>query len=199
MIAALGTVLAGCGSESGEDSTARMRELQESPGGSAAPGDAPVVAAGLAWDVPGGWSSREPSGEMRAAELRVPGDAGEAALIFFHFGPGQGGDVEANLARWARAVLDENGEPVQPEIDVMEHGEGEGAMRTVTAVYRGTYMEGPPMGQKTAREGWMLLGAVVEGGPRGSVFVRLAGPAGTVSAAAPAWREMLGTVRRSGL
>ncbi len=183
--------LGGCGES--EDPAAEIRGLQESPGGAPAPSGAPVVVASLAWDVPGAWESREPEGNVRKAQFAVGGDAAE--VVFFHFGPGQGGDVESNLARWARSVLDENGEAVVPEIEVIESG----AIRTVTAEYAGTYMAGPPMGEKTAMEGWVLLGAVVEGGAEGSVFIRMTGPEAAVQGEMDAWRGMLSSVRGAGL
>lgn len=184
-------VLAGCG-EGGEDPAAEMRRLQETPGATAAPTGAPVVVASLAWDVPVAWEASEPTSDVRKAQFRV-GDDGE--VVFFAFGAGQGGDVESNLARWARSVTDEGGAPVQPEIEVFESG----ALRTVSAVYEGTYMAGPPGGERTPMAGWALLGAVVEGGDEGSVFIRFAGPAETVRAARDDWDAMLAGVRGAGL
>lgn len=183
--------LGGCG-EGGEDPAAEIRRLQETPGAAPVPAGAPVVVASLAWDVPSAWEASEPTGAVRKAQFRV-GEDGEA--VFFSFGPGQGGDTESNLARWARSVTDDAGEPVQPEIDVIDAG----GVRTVSAVYEGTYMAGPPGGERTAMDGWMLLGAVVEGGPEGSVFIRLTGPAQSVREARDDWTAMLSSVRDAGL
>jgi len=183
--------LSGCG-EAGEDPASEIREAQENPSAAAAPSGAPVVVASLAWDIPGSWDSRPTDGVMRKAEFGVGEDA---TLVFFHFGPGQGGSAEDNLARWARVMLDENGEPVHPEIEVVEAG----AFRTVTASYAGTYMSGRPGGDKTAQEGWALLGAVVEDGPEGSVFLRLTGPAPSVEGVRDEWRAMIESVRGAGL
>ena len=181
--------LGGCGERERPEDTVSERQLR--PGAQTAPAGAPVVVASLAWDVPEDWAYREPASEFRAAEFEVPTEEGEAELVIFHFGPGQGGDAEANLARWARVVLDEEGNPVEPEIEVLETGE----LRTVFAEYRGTYMAGPPMGDKTAMEDAALFGAVIEGGPRGRVFMRLTGPAAAVESVRGAWMGMLQSVR----
>lgn len=193
-VTALGLLVsvAGCGSE-GEDPSATVRALQEGTGASA-PSEAPIVVASLAWEVPSTWSYREPAGGVRAAEFVIASEGGTAELVFFHFGPGQGGDAEANLMRWARVMVDAAGEPVEPSIEVLDVG----GVRTVSALYRGTYLSGAPAGEKTPLTDHALLGAVVEGGPQGSVFLRLTGPEPVVTALAPAWREMLLSVRRPG-
>ena len=59
-------------------------------------------SAGLKWTAPAGWSNQG-SRPMRAATYTVPAtsgdhDPGECAVYFF--GAGQGGGVEANIARW---------------------------------------------------------------------------------------------------
>jgi hypothetical protein len=186
---ALSLTLGGCGEAEAPEDT--VSEQQLNPEAQAAPAGAPVVVASLAWDVPGEWAYRDSGSEFRAAEFVVPTDAGEAELVVFHFGPGQGGDAEANLARWARVMLDAEGNPVEPEIEVFESGE----LRTVFADYRGTYMSGPPMGEKTAVEDAALFGAVIEGGPEGTVFMRLTGPEAAVESVRDEWVSMLQSVR----
>ncbi len=189
----LGAVLSvsGCG-ESAEDPAAEMRRVQETPGASSAPTGAPVVVASLAWDVPESWASRAPSSEVRKAEFVV---AGEGELVFFHFGRGQGGSATDNLDRWARTMTDSEGNPVAPELGVIDSN----GLRTVTGIYTGTYLSGPPGGERTSLEGWMLLGAVVEGGPEGTVFLRLSGPETALRGVIDEWRTTLASVRNAGL
>jgi len=184
-------VLSGCG-ERGEDPAAEMRRAQETPGAVSAPAGAPVVVASLAWDVPEAWTARAATSEMRKAEFVV---AGEGELVFFHFGRGQGGSATDNLDRWARTMTDSDGNPVTPELDVIESD----GLRTVTGVYTGTYLSGPPAGERTALDGWMLLGAIVEGGPEGSVFLRLSGPETVIRGVVDEWRTALASVRNAGL
>jgi hypothetical protein len=49
---------------------------------------------------------------MRAATYIVPpaaGDPGGAECVAYYFGPGQGGSVEANVARWKGQFLGADG------------------------------------------------------------------------------------------
>ena len=55
----------------------------------------------LVWKVPRGWIEEPASSSMRRAQYRIPGGAGPGECVVFYFGPGQGGDAEANVARWA--------------------------------------------------------------------------------------------------
>jgi len=198
--AALGVLAAasvpGCGKNEGDDPAARMRELQESPAAAEAPAGAPVVVASLAWDVPPGWAPAPLTSPMRKAAFTIPGDDGTSAeVVFFSFGSGQGGDAEANLARWARQVVDETGAPVVPEIGLIESG----PRRTTTAVYRGTFLSGRPGTEPTPVPGSVLLGAVVEAGPEGSVFIKLVEPAAVADANTAARHAFLKCVRDAGI
>jgi len=137
-----------------------------------------IAVAGVLLTPPVGWEPVEPESRMRKAQFAAPAAEGDQAaqVVVFHFGAGQGGSVEANLARWARQVLDESGEPVIPEI-TQEEGE---ILRTTVAVYQGEYQSGMPGQPREPRPGWMLLGGIVEGGPEGPLFVRMTGPASAV-------------------
>ena len=55
----------------------------------------------LVWTVPDSWTSEPPANAMRRAQYRVPGPGGDAELVVFYFGPGEGGDPRANAERWA--------------------------------------------------------------------------------------------------
>ncbi|HEX5431180.1 MAG TPA: hypothetical protein VFW83_04390, partial [Bryobacteraceae bacterium] len=59
-------------------------------------------AGGLKWTAPTGWKSTGTT-SMRAATYPippVPGDKEGAECVVYYFGPGQGGPIDANLARW---------------------------------------------------------------------------------------------------
>ena len=53
-------------------------------------------AGGLSWTMPAGWTSKGAT-SMRAAQYQ----AGDAECVVYFFGAGQGGGVDANIARWA--------------------------------------------------------------------------------------------------
>ena len=100
---------------------------------------------------------------MRVATYAVPAakgaEAGECAVFFF--GPGQGGGIDDNVARWAKQF---EGAPAPKRTTATV-----GGMRVTRAEVAGTYLApGGPMMQSTGkRPGYRLLGAIVEA-PRGT-------------------------------
>src|SRR5690606_26764099 len=105
----------------------------------------------------------------------------------FHFGSGQGGTVEDNLLRWARMVLNEQGEPTMPTISEFDVN----GLEITLAEFTGTYLSGMPGGEQTPRANWTLLAAVIENGPSGTIFPRLVGPSQTVLAHREAFVQFL--------
>jgi hypothetical protein len=65
-----------------------------------------------------------------------------------------------------------------------------GGRKVTYAQAEGTYLSGPPLGQKTPKAGFMLLGAIMED-PRGNVFVKMTGPAKLTKDSAAAFRKMV--------
>src|SRR6476619_1310835 len=69
------------------------------------------TAAGIRWTAPAGWSAGGPA-PMRAATYAiapVQGDTAAAECVLYFFGAGQGGSVEANIARWRGQFVDAAG------------------------------------------------------------------------------------------
>jgi hypothetical protein len=135
---------------------------------------------------------------MRAATYRLPtakGDAEGAELAVFHFGAGQGGDVEANVRRWLSQFKRPDGAPVDAE--ARRKTETVHGLKVTTVDVQGTYASGGMMGGPvTPKPGWRLLGAIVEGGPEGPVFLKLTGPARTVAGAQKDFRALLHSLRK---
>lgn len=143
------------------------------------------------FDLPEGWTARQPSSSMRLAEAEIPGEAGPAILTVFFFGPGGGGEVEANIQRWIGQVeLDPGSEAVRDTFSIDGY-----TVHTVTAA--GT-LKPSTMGTGPSEPvpDSMLLGAVVEG-EGGPWFFKITGPASTVIPAGPAFDRMLRSVRPS--
>ncbi len=164
-------------------------------------------AAGLRLRLPHGWQPRDSTSPMRAAELVVPAPAGnsggeagrsarsgEAELVVFHFGPGQGGDFEANAARWlGQLERDPGTEPERGELASV----GELRIRWIEAA--GTLLPsrmGP--GPKERQPGSRLVGAMLEG-TGGPWFLKLTGPGATVAAVRDDFRMMLRSAETTGL
>jgi hypothetical protein len=147
------------------------------------------VVPGARFDRPAEWSFREPSTSMRLAEAEIPGGDGAALLTVFFFGAGGGGDIEANLQRWAGQIEAEAGtEPVRESFEV-------GGFSVSTIAVNGTLLPSRMGGGPSEpAAGSKLVGAVVEG-PGGPWFFKVTGPAETVDAAEPAFATMLRSVR----
>ena len=141
---------------------------------------------GLTWDVPTRWTDQGP-GTMRLATYAIPGKGGadEAQCAVYYFGPGQGGDVEANLSRWRgefKAANHEKRRAIQAK-----------DARVTRVALRGTYMAHASMmggGEPVESPNWALLGAIAEG-PKGSVFFKLTGPVATDESAEKEFDSML--------
>jgi hypothetical protein len=131
--------------------------------------------------VPVGWTSREPSSSMRLAEFvagaAAPGAPGAEVVVYF-FGPGQGGTVEANLARWKGQFSNPDGGSVSEGIT-----HETSAFPLTVAEYRGTYARGVGVGSapEAARPNHVLVAVVAET-PKGTIFFQLFGPAAAVAA-----------------
>ena len=152
--------------------------------------DAPTFSvAGLTFTRPAGWTLGTP-GPMRAAQLSNP-DIPSGAIVFTHFGERGAGAVADNLTRWARQVVNENGEPTLPQVTEVS-AEVDGVTRRITfARYEGTYMSGPPGQTPTPMSGTLFLGAIIEGGPSGPVYVRAHGAKDAMEAHVDAVLAML--------
>lgn len=165
-------------------------------GASAAPSLPPVPAGAgtgataLAWKVPPGWITEQPSSPMRRAQYKVPGTAGAGECVVFYFGPGQGGDPMANAQRWAEQFTLADGSPAQSamktsEIDVS-------GFKVFMVEVAGTYKGGMTMTAAPAapKPGYRLLGAVAPG-PDANWYFKFTGPDATVNAQREAFTSMV--------
>jgi len=135
-------------------------------------------AAGVRWSVPQRWEE-QPARQMRVTTYSIPaagGDEDDGECAVFYFGREQGGNVDANIERWA-AQFENSPDPERSTRQV--NG------MTVTAVQvSGTYLSpgGPMMQSQAKKENYRLRGAIVEAA-EGLVFFKFTGPAATVEAA----------------
>lgn len=165
------------------------------------PHEHPVAAATeqkgqLNWSDPPGWTRLPQSSPMRLATYRVPhatSDKEDAELAVFHFGSGQGGDVEANLKRWESQFTDKKGDSKRTERSA------NGLKAHVLEVESGTYaaMAMMPGQSSSPKSDYGMLGAVVET-PLGPYFFKLTGPSKTVKAQKDAFMTMLDSVKSGG-
>lgn len=163
--------------------------------------DAPVpqiesgeaASVGVKWDVPARWTNRGAT-QMRLATYDVPvvpatagREGGECAV--FYFGPGQGGDTEANFDRWI-GQFENHGK-------IARATETHDGMSVKRVEVEGTYLapSGPMMESTGSKRGWMLKGAIVEG-PNGNIFFKFTGPKAVLEASAKEFDGLLASLRK---
>ncbi|HZH02146.1 MAG TPA: hypothetical protein VEY30_00095 [Myxococcaceae bacterium] len=153
-------------------------------------------AGGLTWTAPPAWKSDAPK-PMRAATYKIApaaGDTDPGELAVFYFGPGQGGDVEANVKRWIGQFEQPDGKPSAERAKTQKKTVN--GLQATTIDLPGTYTAsmGPMSPTQTSKPGYRLLGGIVEG-PQGAVFFKLTGPAKTVQAAQADFQKLLSSVK----
>jgi len=129
--------------------------------------------------APAEWVPAPTASTMRLAEFTAPGAEGEAEVVAYYFGPGQGGSVEANTARWTEQFFDESGGHPEPDIEKLTDVQ----FPTTVVTLAGSYARAIGMGGAAgdAVPGQVLVAAVVET-PHGNFYLQLHGPAATVNA-----------------
>jgi hypothetical protein len=157
---------------------------------SAAEAPATFKVSSFSFQRPEKWEWVASQSPMRKAQLKVPSTEGEAGeVVFFHFGPGNGGGTQANVDRWFRQFK-EGRDAIQARTEEAKAGDSK-----VTYVFaEGTYLSGMPGGPQTPKPGYALTGAIIED-PAGSVFVRLTGPKALVAAATAEFKRMVGEAK----
>ncbi|HEV8499626.1 MAG TPA: hypothetical protein VGQ56_22285 [Gemmatimonadaceae bacterium] len=129
--------------------------------------------------VPSGWVARAPSSSSRLAQFVLSGSdsTNNAEVVVFFFGKTQGGNVEANLARWRGQFSTTDGSPVPERVA----RDSSGTFPITIAEFRGTYRRGIGAGASdSVRAGQALVAAIAET-PRGTLFIQLFGAAGRVT------------------
>jgi hypothetical protein len=145
--------------------------------------DAKVTVGDFTFTATAPWTTAQNTGMMTKAVLAYPvKDAAPLEAKFYHFGSGQGGDIEANVQRWIGQF--------EGTTDVKKEEVLQGNSKTVLVTITGTYLDGPPMGgTKTPRPDYQLLGAILVG-KDSPVFIKLTGPKAATAAAADDYKKM---------
>jgi hypothetical protein len=156
---------------------------------SSAPSGTTVDIPHLSFVFPPGWQQVPTSSSMRLAQAAIPGPDGGAEIGVFHFGAGQGGDVEANLQRWVGQVDPDAGSA--PRRQTFESN----GLRVTWVDVHGTLKPGQMgTGPATAQPSSRLLGAVIEG-DGGPWFFKATGPDAVLAAQRDAFVGMLRSAR----
>ena len=171
-------------------------------------GHPPIPSAGtpkrpelppLEYVTPDSWKRNTPTRAFRAAEFDIPaaaGDSEDGQLIVYYFGPGQGGGVEDNLARWKGMFTTADGLPVGDDATSIGTVDSNG-LKVTTIDVKGRYsdMMSRPNQAGPTEESYRLLGAIIET-PDGNWFFKGIGPIATMTANESAFEDMFGSVKR---
>ena len=133
---------------------------------------APFRVGGLEFVAPNDWQRLATTTAMRKAEFSIPDENGRRGgyCVFYHFGPGKGGSIAANLTRWRqqfREIDDTLGE-------IVEHREVDGHQLHYFEA-SGSFLAGRPGQAKRVVPAHTFMGAIIEA-PAGNIFVRLVVP-----------------------
>jgi hypothetical protein len=120
---------------------------------------------------------------------RAPGDAQDGELVVFYFGPGQGGAVEPNIARWVQQF-----QGATPADVHRAERSANGLHQFTVEIDKGAYSSQMPGDSGQPKKDYALLGAIVEA-PTGSYFFKLIGPRATVKAARDSFYAFLDSVK----
>lgn len=208
----LALVLPGCGAEE-TPATTEQAPVQEQVGSTELPEGHPPTrppaqttglpevsptagtgGAGLTWTAPPTWNEEAPSSSMRRAQYRIPSESGDGQCVVFYFGPGQGGDIDSNVNRWADEFEQSDGSSSR---DLMTRREMDVGGVPVTVVeVTGSHSGGmsPMAGGGQKKEGQMLIGAIASG-PDANWFFKCTGPEMTMRFEAEAIEGMLRSLR----
>jgi hypothetical protein len=153
-----------------------------------------ALPMGVTWEDPPSFERVGGNNPMRKATYRVPrakGDTEDAQLAVFYFGPGQGGSIEDNVARWVKQFTD-----IKPGDVRRADREANGLRQHTIEIEKGTFSSGMPGGPTQAKPGYGLLGGIVSA-PSGVYFFKMTGPSATVKAAHKPFYALLDSVKVS--
>ncbi len=140
---------------------------------------------GLTFSKPKTWTKVAPGSSMRKAQLEIRDGDNKAEVVFFYFGPGGAGGVDANVTRWLRQFKEPK-EKLNPKIESQKVG----STKVTFVRAEGTYMSGAPFGPKTPVADSMMFASILEA-QQGPIFVKMTGPKKIVSGAVKDMRKMI--------
>jgi len=141
------------------------------------------TVAGINFESPESWESSEPSNNMRKAQFSASSPSGKTAeVVFYYFGSGNTGGIQANVDRWMKQFEDPQDKKVNTETI--------NRTRVTYAQAHGTFLSGRPFGPKAPKPGYGLLAAIIEG-KGGAVFIKITGPKSAVEANIEATKKMV--------
>lgn len=154
-----------------------------------------VTIDGLKSKTPAGWVEEETTSQMRFKQFKLPavgGDTEDAQLIIYFFGTGSGGSLESNLKRWKEQIVPADGKNID-DVAKIEHfkvKDVEVATFDAAGTYKLNPMPNNPKAKVIPKSNYRFLGAFFAS-KNGPYFMRLVGPAKTVSHYKKGYEEWL--------
>jgi hypothetical protein len=148
----------------------------------------PETPLDVGYDAPAGWQKAENPSPMRKATYRIPAAPGDAEGAEMSVSQA-GGSVNMNVERWVGQFQPKVGDAKRAEKKV-------GDLKITVIEIHGTFSAGSmgaPGAGGAPKEGWALLGAIVE--TRTPTFFKLTGPEKTVNAAKPDFDKLVESFR----
>ncbi|OLC43629.1 MAG: hypothetical protein AUH43_20225 [Acidobacteria bacterium 13_1_40CM_65_14] len=157
---------------------------------------ASLLAAGLTFTTPHGWQQTQPGSSMRVAEFTLPraaGDGEDAQLVVYYFG-GAGGSVNANIDRWVGQMQQPDGKPSSAVAKKQTRTVNGLAVSLVDV--DGTYVAetAPGSTERHNKPNFRLRAGVVQTA-NGPYFIKLTGPAKTVSSWDRAYDQFVSSLK----
>ena len=151
-----------------------------------------VDLGGLIGVVPKEWDAVTPSNSMRIAEYHLHGYGGdeEGIITVFYFGPGQGGDTQANINRWIGQFQSESQPPISRQWSQRVSGMNVERLEVSGTYYVGT-MSG---GTGESIDNYLLYAAIVES-PNGSFFFKMTGQEAILEKHKESFERYISTLR----
>jgi hypothetical protein len=152
---------------------------------STAPEGTPVRIDGLQSRTPADWVEERTDGRFRIKQFRLSAigdDKDNAEVTVFFFGQGGGGSVEANVKRWKGMFVPPEGKKIDDvaKVDTFKVGPVEITQLDVNGTYVFRDRPADPNSPTSRRPNYRMIG-VVFASKNGPYFVRLVGPAETVT------------------
>lgn len=152
-------------------------------------GEVSLAEGKLAMQAPESWVKKEPRTRIVEVEYEVPAtegdsDAGRLTIM------AAGGTVEQNIDRWKNQFRGEG--PVEAKVEEVEVG----GAKVVIVDISGTFLDSPrgPMGPTVEREGYRMLGAIVQAEGIPVYYVKLTGPQPTLGQQEESFKQFVRSV-----
>lgn len=150
------------------------------------PAATPLKVGPFTFALAAPWKESATPKPMAQGSIELPGKEGAVGLAasFYHFGAGQGGDLQGNIQRW-QGMFQPSPEAKTVK-EEMDFGKGKATLVSITGTYVGSRFSP----EKEPRTAYTLLAAVLPSAD-GDVYVRLVGPEAGVTAAKEDFKKLL--------